>query len=257
MQRKSIEFRQLCAVVRAVIQRNPTVDDAEWKAKVLETLAKMQFAEPPSDMLARAMTQVEFAVRKTLGPRPGPLSVTVHPPTVWRFEGRTNRPAGWEVMQRLLQTLQPSVDCVRTSNAPAPREELFLTEVTALNEFWHQAGEPDADRLALVRAFAEIAIIRSVTWNPRQIRAAFEALPGPLAGMQCFACRSDRVGRAWHHVIQIQHGGSNYVRNRIVLCAPCHTAVHPWLAESPRSTPGWISLADLVPLAAALATERA
>ena len=248
MDRKPIEFRQMCAVVRAVIQRTPTIDDAEWKAKTLEVLAAMQFQEPPADMLDRAMTQVEFAVRRTLGPRPTTLIATPLAPPVHRFEGRTNRPAGWDLVQRMLQRLQrSSTDCEPSAaGAQAPREVLPLSEVEVVTEFWAQVQQPEADRLALLLAFAEIAIVQPGTWTPEQIRAEFEASAEPTVDWPCFGCASDRPGRAWHHVIQIQHGGSNYARNRVILCELCHTAVHPWLGSVSRRRSAWVSLADMV-----------
>lgn len=45
---------------------------------------------------------------------------------------------------------------------------------------------------------------------------------------QCFACIRERM-RLWHHVIQIQHGGSNRPLNRVAICEECHMKIHPWL----------------------------
>ena len=243
MDRKVIEFRQLCAVVRAVIQRNPTIDDAEWKAKTLETLAKMGFAEPePADVLPRAMTQVEFAVRKTLGPRPlQPLTATPEseqPKAEYRFEGRTNRPAGWDLVQKMMAELYPESPVSAGTSRPLPAVDVPLTEIQAVNEFWYQSRKDGADKLALLRAFAEIAIIRSIDWNPQKIREEADTLR--LHGTACFGCWKDAT--VLHHVIQIQHGGSNYVRNRVALCEACHGSVHPWLKASRRGRGEWTSI---------------
>lgn len=257
MDYKPIEFRQLCAVVRAVIQRDPTIDDAEWKARTSDILQKMGFAEPEDHgMIARAMTQVEFAVRKTLGPRPVPLKATPEEPTKPeppRFEGRTNRPAGWDLVQKLMANLQDLAASVPSSGPPPPREILPITEEIAINEFWRQS-RGGCDRLALLRAYAELAIIRSVGWNPKEIRA--QAGDNLLSRAECFACGASRECHL-HHVIQIQHGGSNYLRNRVPLCELCHHAVHPWLGEAPRKLAGWSHITGSIPIPGEKAKERA
>lgn len=250
MDRKLIEFRQLCALVRAIVQAEPTIDDAEWKARTLAQMAKWGFAEPSDKaMLGRAMTQVEFAMRKTLGPRLAPLRGNPEAPSKPQppqFEGRTNRPLGWDLVERLMARLQGSVPSVPTLKEPDPHE-IGLTEVAAVDEFWHQCSDRNkTDRLALLRAFAEIAIIRSVTWNPKQIRAE-AAGDRRLSNAACFAC-GRAEGCSLHHIIQIQHGGSNYLRNRVSLCDACHAAVHPWLAEVPRSASGWTHITGMIPM---------
>jgi hypothetical protein len=230
--------------VRAIIQQEPTITDAEWKARTLDQLAAMEFATPKDHaMIDRAIAQVEFAVRKTLGPRPlKPLIGDPPPPPKpippYRFEGRTNRPPGWDLVQRLLRKMRSPHSA--SMSGPADPVELKLTEFQALNEFWRQVNEPNADKLALLRAFSEISIIRSTTWDPKAIRAVAAKLSAGDA--VCFCCGNDRANRAIHHVIQIQYGGSNYARNRVVICELCHAAIHPWLPK-PR-TSAWWSFAD-------------
>lgn len=68
-----IEFRQVCAIARVVILRDPAIDDAEWKAATLEACAKQGWDNPSSDMLARALSAVERLLEQTMGPRPAPL----------------------------------------------------------------------------------------------------------------------------------------------------------------------------------------
>lgn len=246
MERKPIEFRQLCALVRAVIQRYPKIDDAEWKGKTLELMAKMGFEEPSDGgMVTRAITQVEFAVRKTLGPRMAPLVAEPEAkpakPEI-QHEGRTSRPAGWDLVQRLMVTLQGSHVSAPTS-APPPRETLAISEEAAIDEFWRRTRDENADRIALLRAFAEIAILRPRSWDYEAERAAADK--HPLYALQCFACRSES-SLHWHHIIQIQHGGSNYLRNRVAICAACHADIHPWLAPGfeGRRLGGWTQLGD-------------
>ena len=241
--RKPIGFPQLCALVRSIIQQEPTIDDHEWKTRTLERMAAMGFEEPDDHaMVNRAMSQVEFAVPKTLGPRLSPLKGNPEPAKPveeYRFEGRTNRPAGWDLVQKMMAELYPkaSPDSAKPSQ-PEPAD-VPLTEIQAVNEFWHQCRQEGADKLALLRAFGEIAIIRSIDWNPERIRAEFQTLWVKDVG--CFACGKDAT--VWHHIIQIQHGGSNYVRNRVPLCEACHGSIHPWLEKRPRSG-GWFSFSD-------------
>jgi len=254
-ERKAIEFRQLCMVVKTLLLREPTIDNLEWKERTYRTLAKMGFAMPEDlDMVDRAMRAVEQATRQTLGPRPVPAPpkapsgpVYVPPPK----EARNPRPEGWSLVMELMAKLTDSP--VSEPESPAPQvepEALLISEYDALHEFWREAGEPGANRLALLQAFAEIAIVRPATWDWSAVRA--EKRNHQLHASQCFACGSGRF-YDWHHVIQIQHGGSNYLRNRVALCAPCHAAVHPWLPDMPRiAGRGWSSLADCVPSAFAM-----
>jgi 5-methylcytosine-specific restriction endonuclease McrA len=32
-----------------------------------------------------------------------------------------------------------------------------------------------------------------------------------------------------HHIIQLQHGGSNRKANLVRICEWCHAAIHPWM----------------------------
>lgn len=242
---KPIEFRQLCMVVKTVLQRDPTMDDAEWKAKSRDTLAKMGFGEPSTSMLAHAMTQVEQALRKTLGPRPLreiPAPEHTQPSTSGPVSSvRTNRPEGWDIVLRLMAKLSGA--SAPSSQRPAgPREVLEITEEAALDEFWRAACRDGAERISLLRAFAEVAIVRPSGWDTGRIRAA--AGDHRLHATECFGCRGPRGTASWHHVIQIQHGGSNYLRNRVSLCAGCHANVHPWLKGQPVKLRGWTSLGD-------------
>ena len=49
---------------------DPTLTDSDWKEHTKVKLSKQGYGYPPPDMLARALTQVEHALRRTLGPRP-------------------------------------------------------------------------------------------------------------------------------------------------------------------------------------------
>lgn len=239
---KPIEFRQLCVLLRAELQRDPSIDDAEWKARTLDTLAQWSFQAPKPEQLGRAMSAVEQALKETVGPRP--IRQTPIPPTVTQAprvelpkEARTSNPPGWELVAQLMATLQRST--ARVSVAPTgPSETLPIDEVTALTEFWRAAWRDGANRLELVRAFAEIAILRPAEWDYAAVRAQAKVAAARAevdvtsrklsAAAGCFVCRGDSA--QWHHVIQIQFGGSNSVRNFVPLCVRCHGAIHPWLS---------------------------
>jgi hypothetical protein len=78
--RKSVEWRQLCAIARDRLEQDdPAIDDAEWKARVLDRLARLGFTEPDRQTLDRAMSAVERVFEKQHGPRPSPV-VSQAPP---------------------------------------------------------------------------------------------------------------------------------------------------------------------------------
>lgn len=245
---KPIEFRQLCMVAKSVIQQAPAIDDAEWKAQIRDRLQVLGFDEPDPESVSRAMTQVEQALRRTVGPRlsraiPEPTRMpapTPEPPK----ESRTNAPMGWEIVVGLMRRLRKVSPVLESTSRPqSPRRELVgITEVDALNEFWRQT-HAGTDKLQLLRSFAEVAIVRPDGWNYAEIRADFERMA--FSRDACFVCNFEHTHR--HHVIQIQHGGSNYVRNLLPLCESCHHAVHPWLEDGGRwpNVGAWSSVGDM------------
>lgn len=246
---KPIAFHQLCALLRSILQAEPSIADAEWKARTLDALGRMGFRPPKSDQLRQAMSTIEQAMRFTIGPRPTQDTPPpkASPPFELPKEARTSTPLGWDVVARLMATLQRSASNAPTAAAPtAPSETLPIDEVAALNQFWSAAWLEGANRLELIRAFAEIAIIRPADWDYAAVRAHAHDDERLNAAVRdgCFVCRGP--GAHWHHVIQIQFGGSNYVRNFVALCARCHSAVHPWLPVAP-NTRGWTQLADCAP----------
>jgi hypothetical protein len=239
---KPIAFRQLCMVVKTILQRNPSIDDAEWKAKTQDTLEQMGFDAPSSDMLARAMNAVENALKQTVGPRmarpiPSTPQVKAQPPEpIEEPKGRTHRPAGWDIVLALMQRLDSGSKTSAASLPPRPTATpLGIDEDAALREFWRQQGDR-ADRLGLLQAFAEVAIVRPAEWDYLEVRRnAHDPL---LAHNGCFVCGNRDRAIEFHHVIQIQHGGSNTPRNRVPLCSVCHDAVHPWLGGTKRTKVG-------------------
>lgn len=72
--RKSVEWRQLCAIARDRLEQ-AVIDDAEWKARILDRLARLGFTEPDRQTLDRAMSAVELVFEKQHGPRPTPAVI--------------------------------------------------------------------------------------------------------------------------------------------------------------------------------------
>jgi hypothetical protein len=138
-----------------------------------------------------------------------------------------------------------------SSLRPAAREVLGLTEVDALNEFWRQV-RAGGDKLVLLRAFAEVALVRPAGWDYQDVRSAFQRLRFGQEG--CFVCYFSETQR--HHIIQIQHGGSNYVRNFVPICSRCHEEIHPWIGTHQAKTRGFVRLNEIQPGPGRNAVER-
>lgn len=110
--------------------------------------------------------------------------------------------------------------------------ELDLGDVELL-AFWRQFNDvwcSAADRLALVRRIADLRLHRPRGWSPgavrqESVRRHWRWTHHP----HCQICRSWDRPLVWHHLIQIQHGGTNVPLNRVMICVRCHADVHPWL----------------------------
>ena len=115
-------------------------------------------------------------------------------------------------------------------------------ETDLVNAFW-EACRAGGDRLALLQDFTAVQVQMPPGWDPKAIRAAFVPRPFPDAG--CFACyRRDRRMH-WHHIIAVDHGGSNGIWNQVPVCHVCHRRIHPWLLDEPDQGT-WISGDQLV-----------
>lgn len=245
---RPIEYRQVCAIARVAFLNAPQMSDAEWKAAIKDTCEKQGWDNPPPDVLSRAMSAVERALEQTVGPR--------------RMREHTPPPQppkpdkGWTKADRdaLAQTIKSaqarSAGAAPTNVLTIPQERWEISEPAALDEFYRQA---QTDRLTALKRFAEIAIARPADWDYQAVRAERPSRMAHHDG-RCYACRKPSRVTVSHHIIQIQHGGSNYVRNRVDICEPCHAAIHPWLPAVARPKPsGWFGLADIAPTALAVA----
>lgn len=119
----------------------------------------------------------------------------------------------------------------------------------------------DADRLALLAQLAAVAVRRPDDWSPEAVREEHDATKyRGYSSDKCFCCRTGDRRLYWHHVIAIQHGGSNVWDNKVAICLRCHGTIHPWLdAAKPdpkKRRGGMASMADVVLESLDSLTER-
>lgn len=238
---KPIEYRQLCAIAREQLLACPEISQGEWADRIKDRLVQLGFAYPKQDQFTAAMSAVEHAVSRTMGPRVAKTSSQAEPQPL-HTAGPT--PAEWtEIARTVQQLLARRLPEREADPTPAARETFPITESELLDRFYRAAQN---DRLSALKSFAELAVLREASWDPAAIRREHEAFHASMSGQLCFGCLTGSRPLAWHHVIQIQHGGSNTPRNRIPLCGPCHSAVHPWLPAQTRTVNGnWARLGDI------------
>lgn len=149
-----------------------------------------------------------------------------------------------------------ALDAPPLTSSPASVHRTTLSEKQVLDYFW-AASRGREDRLALLLQLSVVAVPTALDWNPAVVRRAFVPRRHTFDG--CFVCfrRDRRV--AWHHVIWVEHGGSNDTGNQVELCHVCHKRIHPWLDDEPDHGT-WVSTGQLVDSIAAgrlkLAKER-
>lgn len=122
-----------------------------------------------------------------------------------------------------------------------------LHEGHALDCFW-QAIRGHADKLHMLREMARVEVLRPDEWDRLAIREQSADVTSMLFASDCFCCGGSSARLAWHHVIQVQHGGSNSPGNLVALCVGCHGEVHPWLVPQPNASRvrGWSTPSDLM-----------
>jgi hypothetical protein len=121
-----------------------------------------------------------------------------------------------------------------------------------LSYFRHAASDPNTDRFELLKQLAGVAVPRPVNWDYAKVR---RINPWDIRGLdapkQCFCCRTASRRLYWHHIIEVQHGGSAAPGNLTALCYRCHRVIHPWLVErsdeSERWGSGWTAIGTLDP----------
>lgn len=250
-ERRTPEFRHVCAIARVVLLSRPSMDDAEWKAATRDTLAKQGFEEPETGMLGRALNAVEQAVRKTIGPRATPeLEPVTRAPS--ESEPPLTRAEWAAFADTLAQVVKRSAARLPSNVVRMARETLAINEADALDQFYREAEQ---DRLGALKRFAELAIVRPAEWDYAEIRTRSQE--HYLRAGECFGCKASDRGLAWHHIIQIQFGGSNFLRNRVALCDACHAAIHPWLPPVLRvEKNGWYRLGSMKSIGEAAMEQR-
>ena len=236
---RAIEFHQACAIARVVLLREPTMTNFDWHEAVKDACVKQGYQPPEGDMLTRACAAVERALLQTMGPRP------VKEPGAAPYEPKLEKPPltpkEWAAFAVTIRSVLARTASIVPANVRTIAvETLEVHEHAALDRFYLEA---QVDRMGALRRFAELAIFRDGDWDPAVIRATSKQ--HNLRAQHCFGCAADNRPLNWHHVIQIQHGGSNLLRNRVALCDPCHADVHPWLPKVARQAPGrWSSFGE-------------
>lgn len=111
-----------------------------------------------------------------------------------------------------------------------------LPEAMVLAYFWSLVRQ-DVDRSTLLMQLTHVVIGRPPDWNKKAIRMAHEQRRHSsrlkVDSHQCFACRDVSHRHYFHHIVEVQNGGSNDVRNLVPLCFRCHQVLHPWLTVEP------------------------
>lgn len=236
---RPITFDVVCALARNVILLRPHFTDTDWKEAVKIVALKQGWTSPSTEMLSRALGNVERSMAQTVGLRRDAAGrIPVLPPP--RSDDRVWTAGDYRALALTLKSI--ALRTAASRQLPVPRivrETWDIDEAAALDQFYAEAHA--GDRLGTLRRFAEIAIVRPPDWDYRAVRE--EAARHALSASACYGCRLAVTPLHWHHVIQIQHGGSNYLRNRTALCPICHGKVHPWLVPETRGT--WHSFADV------------
>lgn len=125
-----------------------------------------------------------------------------------------------------------------------------LEEPWILSYFWLLVKK-DADRRELLELLTHVIVQRPPKWNPAAIRRDHDASIATfgIGGLEraCFVCRTTARRLYVHHVVEVQHGGSNDPKNRVALCFPCHQHLHPWLETEPvpLKRAGWESMSEI------------
>lgn len=116
-----------------------------------------------------------------------------------------------------------------------------LGEDHALNYFWLMMRD-GAKPITILGWMSHVKLERPGDWNKAAIRREHELGSGKLnariSKTACYACQTTERNLYFHHIIEVQNGGSNVVRNLVPLCFACHKVLHPWLTVEPKPTRG-------------------
>lgn len=114
-------------------------------------------------------------------------------------------------------------------------------EQRVLSAFWETASRTHdrLTRLSVLLEYTCLVLRRDDAWDPDTVRRAHATHRGIAQTIttdrtRCFGCGG--TGQLYaHHIIEIQYGGSNAVRNQVPLCFDCHQYLHPWLTDDDRA----------------------
>ncbi len=116
-----------------------------------------------------------------------------------------------------------------------------LGEVAALNYFWLMMRN-GAPHMTVLAWMSKVVIQRPPEWDRAAIRKEHELGLGSLGSKasktECYGCQATDRNLYFHHIIEVQNGGSNHARNTVPLCFQCHKILHPWLTVEPKPTRG-------------------
>jgi 5-methylcytosine-specific restriction endonuclease McrA len=88
------------------------------------------------------------------------------------------------------------------------------------------------DRLGLLVEWARVTVRARSDAELSMIRRGFNASKDEWRGHAgvglCHACGRDG-SRVWHHIVQLQNGGTNSPNNLVKVCQPCHAVIHPFM----------------------------
>lgn len=136
------------------------------------------------------------------------------------------------------------------TNRPPEEHLAQCAELCVLDTFWRASRDRES-RLQLLLFFTRIKIDRPASWDPARVRREHEeqqSNPTIVPARDgCFGCDTRLGALYFHHIIEIQHGGSNTARNKVSLCFNCHQYLHPWLKEpaAPPKTTGFVHIGDI------------
>lgn len=109
--RTPIGFRQLCAIARALLTTDPTMDDSEWREQIKCRIIALGYTYPTSPQtIPDAMTRVERAMERESGPRPAqhqsprPLAPARRVPELRSTGPRIDRP--WTSLADVIAGIQ-------------------------------------------------------------------------------------------------------------------------------------------------------
>jgi hypothetical protein len=152
-------------------------------------------------------------------------------------------------LRRHVAELPPTVEPARHGPFSECDTEIIArlsatSEDAALAFFWMMNAKVD-DRLGLLFVLGQVVINRPASWDRAVVRRDHLAAWADHASLPaCYGCGSHEKVYL-HHIIGVQHGGSNGRRNQVALCFRCHQYLHPWLTDQRTASSDFESLASI------------